>query len=377
MQNLILAKSNIINVSYRFSSLNIVVKSFEEACFVLYNDVILNKNEVFRDEFITFLDNIELSRFSKMLKDDSLSETDRVVSLLFYSDMFSVEQLENIKQLLIDFEKEPLWLQYKRIAKEYAKQNNIVQALKFYKLALSKNIDVDLLSNIGYLYKILKKYDFAIKYFEKAITMSFNKFICENLFDCYIVTKNIDGLRLILTKAESLLDEDKVLYYKAEVMFLESKSDNHLELYKAAYDINQNEKYALKIADYYINKRQYVKASEFIEECANTVLVVIKKAEILSLCENSKKAMQYLESILLEYDNHSLIVAEILKYKRVNYDVLGAKSFVGSNNDFDQNNKHILFETARINKALGGQKEYSKSLSLLLELYKDEYRIST
>ncbi len=377
MQNLILAKSNISNVFYTFSNSNIVVKSFEEACYVLYNDIILNKDIIFSEEFLAFLENLELNRFSKMLKDNSIDKVDKILTLLFHSDMFSNEQLMDLKKKLESFEEEPLWIQYKTIAKEYAKQNNIKASLKYYELSLGQNLDVNVVMNIGYLYKLLRKYSESIKYFEKAISIELNEFVCEQLLDCYIVIKNIDRIKLILTKAEKQLSNDKFVYYCAELERIENNDDNHMELYKEAYRINPNEKYVLKIADHYISKRQYTQAYEFLETCGNTVLISLKMAEVINLCDNGKKAIQYLENCLEKENNNSRVIAEIAKYKRLTYDVQGANTFIIRNAGFVSEDKHIIFEKARINKALGNQKEYFNSLSHLLELYKDEYKIST
>ncbi len=376
MQNLILM-SDISNANYVFKNSKYTVSSFEEAVYVLFNNVYVNKDDVLSEEFVVFIEKLKLFNISKILRNNKLNKNEKIFDILKSSNMFLVEECEEVVRKLEIFEQKEKYEQYKIIAKELINKN-ISISIKYYKKSVSEKIDFENIVALGYLYKATKDYEKAVSYFSIAKELGNNSKLTENLIECLLKTNRLEQAKEEIANNETKISQEVYFESIADVCFLEKDYESQISFYKEAFYINKSTKLANKIIDFYITHRQFRLANEFMDsiEVADTSLV-LKRAELIRLNENAKKACDFLLENIKNNEQDIKIFIKIAEYKRISYDEKGTDYYINKAKEIDENDRELLLEIAKSQKAKGQQNVYLEKLNDLLELHKREYKIST
>lgn len=377
MENLILAKQKRSYNPFTFKFTNKKVNTLEEACFFASKDAITLSEEVLSNDFFDWLISIGLSNYAKKLKDftQKNDKADSFAYLLYMSNLFSKEEIEFFRKEIYIFDNKEDSEKYKLMADKYFFNNKIDVALKFYLMSLEYNKSIEVLNNIGYIYKITNNHKKAIYYLEQASFIKDDIQINKSLLESYIKVKDIENTKKIFNKIFMNLEEDELLFFKGEIAFLENDYVNQMEFYKKAYEINPINVYILKIADSYVQKRMYKEAEEFIKDKnVHDLNTILKLAEVLRLGGNIKKATKFLEDELHNFEDEISILLLLSKYKRLSHDNSFSKIYIYKARKIAPNDSSVLLETAMLEKAEGNMKEYNAKITKILEKFKSEYR---
>lgn len=375
MHDLIIAKMKPAKIPFIFKSINLKVYTFEEACYVAGCNFIIHKNEILTEEFNAFLkiNSINLTIDSKN------NEADIFINILKASNLFDEFKIEHIKNEIKIFNSFSKSKQYELIADEYFMLNNIDRALKYYLMSLELTETYEILSKVGNVYKINNKVNKAVYYYEKAFRLNNNeKNILENLLHCYIYLEYVEKAKYIMDSVKKIFSTDVLYFYKGKILFLEKEYQQALSFYLMAYEISNKKEYLLEILDYYIEHRLYNKAYDLVNNInIKDIKYILKKAKILNINEGARKACNYLESCQNDFLSNKKLYISISEYKRLSYDIDGAKYFLykaKALSDVNNNDSEIRLQEAKIKKTIGNQKEYYEIIKEIIDDFKLKYR---
>ncbi len=300
-----------------------------------------------------------------------------IYNIVLKSNLFSKEQCIDILDKLDSFDSSLDHIKYKLIAENFVKLKKIKFAILFYKKAIGENENFEYLVNIAILYKNIGNIDKAIVYLNKAKFYKQNQFLYKNLVECFIIKKEIKHAKDELSNCEHILAQDLFYFYIGQISYLEKDFDSEIYFYKEAFLKNKKNEYAMKIIDFYLEHRQYSKAKIFIDSIEMDTQLIIKKAEVIRLNESAKKSCEFLEKYIDSENNNIDILIELSKYKRLDYDIVGADKYLIQAKKINNDNKNIALELAKLEKSKGNQKKYYEQIGNLLNMHKFEYRICT
>lgn len=377
MKNIILAKTKRHYRPFEFKFSDKKAYTMEEAVFIASKDFITLSDDLLSTDFFEWLNEIGLQNYSKSLK-DICKKSDKATSfayLLSISNLFSKDEIKAITSELHSFENRDDFDKYRLIAKEHLDKNRIYFAIKYYLKALEYNESVDVLNNLGCLYKKCNNHGEAIIYFEKALQKTDDIRVYKNLLESYIKQKQIKKAQNLLDKISDKIDKDILFYFKGEINYLNELYEDELKCYQKAFEINPKKEYVFKISDVFLRKRMYKDAEDFILQNQKLdVECIIRIAEILRMSGNTKKAISFLENNLSDFQDNLRILTTLVKYNRLSYNVNMSKLYLYKAVKISDKDNIAILERARLYKSEGDFKKYSSELDIILNHHKELYR---
>ncbi len=368
MQNLTLCKTKNF-IPYTFINSNITVYSYEEAVYVFYENFTMHLKDIFSEKFYIWLNKIGI------VANINSSDIEKINSFMTNSDLFTVAEIDAFKNQVLEFFEKEDYEQYKIIAYDCLKIGNTVNAIFYYKKSLASKETIDVLSNLGYIYKVVKDYKSAIKYLHKAIEKTADVVVVEELLDCYIKVNDLKNARSLLKVCNEVFSPDLFSFYIGELCGLEKDFVEQIYFYKEAYTLKNDKRYVIKIIDYYIDHRNFKEAENFLNSIDLVDIdVIIKNTEIIRNNDGAKKALLFLQEHNRAYMQNKKYLVALAKYKRLSYDIAGAELSINIAKNLFPNDREIMLEQAIIKKSKGLQKEYTNDIKLIVNDLVEQYR---
>ena len=120
-----------------------------------------------------------------------------------------------------------------QLAYAFELNNNLDEARKYYELYLEQNGNnkKKALNNIGCIYLKRNKPKIALKFFLKAIELGEDKIIINNIFNCYVLLRDLTNSEIFYIKAQKIDDTFiEFKHTKAKYLILHNKIDEALEV---------------------------------------------------------------------------------------------------------------------------------------------------
>ena len=120
-----------------------------------------------------------------------------------------------------------------QLAYAFELNNNLNEAIKYYELYLEQNGNnkKQALNNIGCIYLKRNKPKIAIEFFLKAIELGEDKIIINNIFNCYVLLRDLTNSEIFYIKAQKIDDTFiEFKHTKAKYLILHNKIDEALEV---------------------------------------------------------------------------------------------------------------------------------------------------
>lgn len=361
---------------YKIKGINIY--SIEEALYIFYNNWKEISNEFFEDNFINWVKNqlFDLELYKILLNIKSLeSFYEKSILFLKINDFFTKDELDFISNDLIEWEKRDKKERLKVLADRFFYEKSYEKAIKTYKKLLELDLnDYSIYNNLGICYLNIKKFEFAINFFEKSFSLNKkNQNILKNLIQATIF--NLDNIKF--QKYIYFIDEYHMYYYfLAEFQKNLKNYKKSLSYYVKSYLIKRNDDILLKICDNYIIMKNYNKALNVLSLFKEDFFeILIKKSKIYENLKNYKIAIKYLEKANFYDNDNPIIWLKLSKLYRLRGEYLKAEGvLIKAKTLLNENDIQLLFELAMLKKAQGKFQEYQNIIFKISKIHTQNYR---
>ena len=367
-------------ISYKFSMTGIEVYTFEEALYHTYSYWKESMDDFLSPEFIGWIkESLELNYIASQISELKVIENqgERLLKFLSLADYYDNNSLAKLKAEMSIWEAQLEWERLKDMGDLFMEKNEPQKAHNYYKKALMAGEDIKLLNNIGVCLMQLEIYDSAVEFLAKAYAMDKNDFnILINYAEALIYKKDFEQAFKYLRKAERDGEKAVVSYLYGKLCQENNNFTEALSHYERAAELEYDPFYYYTLAGVYTKLRKFNKALEILGNIKEKDRVFyVRQAEVYAAFEDYAAAVKCMEKAVVHGErNNPNLWAILAKYHRLNYDMGRAERAALTALNMDKNNKPARLEMARIKKAQGKTKDYQKSLSQVLDTFKNEYR---
>ena len=364
---------------YRFRITNIRVYSFEEAIYHCYHYWKESIDDFLSEEFIDWIKkDLRLdylaTRVQALKKLDSLTE--RLTGFLSLTDYLSRQELVGLRRQLRDWETRLEWERLKERGDNLMTLNHPDKAYSFYKKALTLEENPRLLNNAALSLLQLDRPAEAASLLEKALSgRQGSRHIALNLAEAYIYAhqfEKAEELLLNLGQRESSAHMD---YLHGELEFQKGNAIAAADYMKKAVAWEADDHYIYRLADVYMQLKQWDKALDALERSKNRGLnFLIKQGEILASEGKLNEAVACMENGLEKDPKCIELWIGLASYLRMSGQPGRAYEAVNNALNIDPENQRALLEQAKTEKIQGNEKQHHKLIQDILQRFKDRYR---
>ena len=382
------------DVPYIFPATGGEVYTFEEALYHIFSNWKEAAEGFICDEFILWVrDILKLESLSSQISE--LAELDspyeRLLKFLSLTGFYSHLELSQLKSEMEIWEGRLEWERHLSIGDMFMRKEEPQKALSHYKKALRVCGDsvsahpgggksLKLLNNTGICLMRLGLFKEACLYLRAAYeTGGANIPVLLNYAEALILDGEFERAFNYLKKAERPGERAEIDYLYG---LLAQKSGNLTEAqnhYGRAIEAKECSFYSYALAKAYTKQRKFNKALETLEQIkVKDREFFVNQAAVYDAFGDNAAAIKCTEKALFfgRKENLSELWTLLSKYRRQNYELDKAERAAAMAWYADKENKHALFEMAKVKKARGNYKDYRKNLEEILKLLKKEYRDS-
>lgn len=363
---------------YRLAN-GINIYSIEEAIYLFYKNFKEYNNDFFEDKFINWVYN-ELSNTdigNKLLDiKNQQSFYQKSIEFLTLNNFYTLEEIENISLELFNWEKRGQVERKKIKGDRLFRENMFEKAIEAYEDAIDFDSSNPILyNNIGICYIRIKKYDLALKYLKKAISLDSNNMdILFNVIEILIEKEEFEEANQYINNLDDTMMYKKY-YYLGELYFKKKDYDKSKSAFAKAYLFDKSEDIFLKFANCYIKQGLYDKANKCLESIKNNDIdILIAKSEIYEQLNNIPMAIKVIEKANFYNRNNYILWLKLARYYRQEYSLLKAEGAIYKAHTLAPHNEQVLFEQSLIKKSQGKFKEYQGILSKIVQKSSEDYR---
>lgn len=313
-----------------------------------------------------------------MTQDAMLSE--KYLKFLSLEGYFDEDELLDLEHEIAAWENKSELEKLKQQGDERLYEKDYEKAVYYYEKLLNYGESAAIHNNIGCCYMKLGRFLDAEEHLRHAAMFDKrNAKIKLNTAMLYLLGNRESEARVLLLELEKTDNDRDVQYYlgdlelrcsdlkrAAEYFTRSAKMGNTADAYAALCKIS------LKTEDYegargYLEKIEDKTSSQYLENMA----------KINYITGDMKAALENAEQLLVRYFNNPAYWALAAKLYRETGDIEKAAASIAKAAEFDETNDAVIFESAKIKKALGKTLEYQSLLSRIVERWSSRYRLSS
>ena len=367
------------NTAYKFST-GMEVYTFEEALYHTFNYWKESMDDFSSAEFINWVkESLDQKYLASQITDINKLESsgEKLLKFLSITDYYDNEEIASLKKEMGVWEAQLEWERLKSMGDLFMEKNEPQKAYNYYKKALMSGEDINLLNNMGVCLMRLEIFDGAVEFLSRAYVMDKNDFnILINYAEALIYKGDFEQAFKYLRKAERDGEKAVVSYLYGKLCQESNNLNEALSHYERAVSLEYDPFYYYTLAALFTKLRKFNRALETLDNIIDKDRVFyIHQAEVYAALEDYAAAVKCMEKAVVHGErNNPGLWAILAKYHRLNYDMGRAERAALTALNIDANHKPARLEMARIKKSQGKTKDYQKSLSQVLDTFKNEYR---
>ena len=368
------------DIAYKFNMTGIKVYTFEEALYHCFNYWKESVDDFLSPEFISWVKESLDQKYiaTKIAELKSIEgSSEQLLKFLSLTDYFDEKAITQLKSEMSLWETRLEWERLKDMGDLFMERDEPQKAHNYYKKALLSGEDIKLLNNMGVCLMQLEIFDCAVDFLSRAYAMDKNDFnILINYAEALIYKGDFELAFKYLRKAERDGEKAVVSYLYGRLCQENNNLTEALSHYERAAELESDSFYCYTLAGIYTKLRKFNKALDVLNNITDKDRTFfIHQAAVYAAFEDYAAAVKCMEKAVVHGErNNPHLWAILAKYHRLNYDMGRAERAALTALNIDSGNKQARLEMARIKKSQGKTKDYQKSLSQVLDTFKNEYR---